>query len=177
MVTLHAAPSDALASSFLDDLRTLLDTAFDSDFTDDDWDHALGGVHVWVSGQHGLMSHASLVERTLVVSGQTLRVGYVEAVATRAAYRRNGHGTRVMTHIGDLIRERYPVGALSTGTYAFYEPLGWERWRGPTFVDGPRGRERTQDDDGDVMILRTSRSPHVDLDDEIVCDWRVGDVW
>ena len=82
-----------------------------------------------------------------------------------------------MTHIGDLIRERYALGGLSTGTPAFYAPLGWECWRGPTFVEGPRGCERTPDDDGDVMILRTSRSPHLDLDGEIVCDWRPGDVW
>ena len=177
MVALHAASSDTLTSSFLCDLRALLVTSFDGDFTDDDWDHALGGVHIWVSGLHGLISHASLVERTLVCSGQTLRVGYVEAVATLAVYRRNGHGTSVMRHIGDLIRERYALGALSTGTHAFYEPLGWERWRGQTFVDGPRGQERTPDDDGDVMILRTARSPHLDLDGDIVCDWRLGDVW
>jgi aminoglycoside 2'-N-acetyltransferase I len=177
MATLHAASSDALTPSFLHDLRALLQTSFDGDFTDEDWDHTLGGVHVWVIGPDGLTSHASLVERTLVCSGQTLRVGYVEAVATVAKHRRNGFGTRVMTRIGELIRERYALGALSTGTRAFYEPLGWERWRGPTFVDGPRGRERTPGDDGDVMILGTSRSPHLDLDGEIVCDWRLGDVW
>jgi hypothetical protein len=27
------------------------------------------------------------------------------------------------------------------------------------------------------MILRTSRSPRLDLDGAIVCDWRLGDVW
>jgi aminoglycoside 2'-N-acetyltransferase I len=177
MVTLHSASSNALTSSFLHDLRALLETSFDGDFTNEDWDHTLGGVHVWVIGPDGLLSHASLVERTLVCSGQMLRVGYVEAVATVAAHRRNGYGTRVMTRIGELIRERYALGALSTGIHTFYEPLGWERWRGPTFVDGPRGREHTRDDDGDVMILRTSRSPHLDLDGEIVCDWRPGDVW
>ena len=39
------------------------------------------------------------------------------------------------------------------------------------------GRERTPDDDGDVMILHTPRSPRLDLDGDIVCDWRPGDVW
>ncbi len=155
----------------------MLDTAFDGDFSDDDWNHALGGVHVWVSGSHGVICHGSLVERTLVCSGQTLRVGYVEALATAAAHRRKGHGATVMNHIGALIRERYALGVLSTGTHAFYETLGWEKWRGPTFVDGPRGRERTLDEDGGVMILRTSRAPRLDLDGDIVCDWRLGDVW
>ena len=82
-----------------------------------------------------------------------------------------------MSHIDQLIREHYPLGVLSTGTPLFYETLGWERWRGPTFVDSPRGRERTPADDGDIMVLWTPRSPHLDLDGEIVCDWRQGDVW
>ena len=176
-MTLHAASSSTLAPSFLHELRLLLDAAFSGDFTDDDWDHAIGGVHVWLIGSGGLMSHGSLVERTLVSSGQKIRVGYVEAVATAAAHRRNGHGATVMRRIGDLIRERHVLGALSTGTHAFYETLGWERWRGPTLVDGPRGLERTPDDDGSIMILRTARSPHLDLDGEIVCDWRPGDAW
>jgi aminoglycoside 2'-N-acetyltransferase I len=177
MATLHAAPTAAVSKSFLSDVRALLDNAFEGDFTDEDWDHALGGVHVCLSGPGGLISHGSLVERTLVCSGQTLRVGYVEAVATAPAHRHKGHGATVMKHIGELIRERYALGVLSTGTHAFYETLGWENWRGPTFVGSPRGRERTPGDDGDVMILRTSRSPRLDLDGEIVCDWRLGDVW
>ena len=177
MVDLYTASTDALSPSFLRDLRPLLDSAFDGAFTDDDWHHALGGVHVWVTGSRGLISHGSLVDRTLVCSGETLRVGYVEAVATEESYRREGHGARVMRQIGELTRASYPLAALSTGTHAFYETLGWERWRGPTFVDGANGRERTPGDDGDVMILRTPRSPHLDLDGDIVCDWRSGDVW
>lgn len=177
MVTLHAASTDALSSSVLHGVRTLLDDAFEGRFSDEDWDHTIGGVHVWVSDSGGVISHGALVDRALVCSGRPVRVGYVEAVATAAAHRRQGHGTSIMKYIGELIRERFTLGALSTGTHAFYETLGWERWRGPTFVDGPRGRERTPRDDGDVMILRTRRSPQLDLDGEIVCDWRLGDVW
>jgi aminoglycoside 2'-N-acetyltransferase I len=177
MVTLHVASTAALSTSFSSDVRALLDSAFDGDFTEEDWDHAIGGVHVWLRGSHGLVSHGSLVERTLVCSGDTLRVGYVEAVATAAAHRRRGYGAKVMKYITELIRERHALGVLSTGTQAFYETVGWESWRGPTFVEGPRGRQRTPGGDGDVMILRTSRSPRLDLDGEIVCDWRLGDVW
>jgi aminoglycoside 2'-N-acetyltransferase I len=98
-------------------------------------------------------------------------------MATAAGHRRRGHGARVMTAIGALVRQQYPLGALSTGAYAFYESLGWVRWRGPTFVDGPDGRRPTPADDGDIMFLRTPRSPGLDLDQAIVCDWRPGDVW
>ena len=33
--------------------------------------------------------------------------------------------------------ERYDLGALSTGTPAFYRTLGWTSWRGATLVAGP----------------------------------------
>ena len=106
-----------------------------------------------------------------------MHVGYVEAVATAEAHRRKGYGTMVMKSLGEMIRERYELGVLSTAAHSFYEALGWERWRGPTFVNSPRGRERTPDDDISVMILRTPRSPRLDLDGFLVCDWRPGDVW
>ncbi len=95
MPTLHTASTDALAPSFGHDLHVLLDAAFDGDFTDHDWDHAIGGVHVWVTDSHGVISHGSLVARTLKCSGTTLHVGYVEAVATAAAHR--GVGARIET--------------------------------------------------------------------------------
>jgi aminoglycoside 2'-N-acetyltransferase I len=177
MPALQMAPTGALSPSRLRRIRALLETAFDGRFSDEDWQHTIGGVHVWLSESEELISHGSVVERSLECSGLTLRAGYVEAVATAAAHRRRGHGATVMKQIGALIRERYALGALSTGTQDFYRTLGWERWSGPTFVNGPRGRERTPGDDGGVMILRTPRSPRVQLDGEIVCDWRPGDVW
>ena len=178
MARLDAGPTDGLSADFLRDLRTFLDGVFVDDFSDDDWNHALGGLHAWVSGDAGLLiSHGSVVPRTIECDGHHLNVGYVEAVATLAERRREGHGSTVMVRLNTAIQEGYDLGVLSTGTPAFYETLGWERWRGPTFVDTPRGRERTADDDGDVMILRTSRSPRLDLDRAIVCDWRAGDVW
>jgi aminoglycoside 2'-N-acetyltransferase I len=177
MMTLRIAPTPHLSQAFLADLRNLLDLAFDGRFTDDDWRHAIGGLHVWLVGGDRPISHASLVDRTLVCSGETLNVGYVEAVATAPAWRRRGHGAAVMRRVGELIRERYPLGVLSTGLHAFYEAHGWERWRGPTFAKTTEGHERTPDDDGGVMILRAPHSPRLDLDGAIVCEWRPGDVW
>ena len=177
MYTLHHAVTDALTPQLRREIRALLDAAFDGDFSDDDWGHALGGLHVWVSGPDGVIGHGSVVERTLVCSGRVLRVGYVEAVATAAAHRRQGHGAAVMRRLGEHIQAQWPLGALSTGTPAFYETVGWVRWRGPTFVDGPAGRVRTADDDSSIMILRSPGSPRLDLDADIVCDWRPGEVW
>jgi len=169
--------SEALTAASRAELRMLLDAAFEGDFTDDDWNHALGGLHVWLTGANRVISHASVVERTLVCSGRRLQVGYVEAVATAESDRRKGYGSTVMKRVSELIGERYVLGALSTGTPELYERLGWERWRGPTFVDSPSGRVRTPEDDGGVMVLHTRQSPDLDLDGDIACDWRPGDVW
>jgi len=167
----------AVPQPLLQNFRAMLDIAFEGDFSDDDWTHALGGTHVWVEGPDGVVSHGALVERTLVCSGHVVRVGYVEAIATSPLHQRRGHASAVLSHINGLIREQYALGALSTGTPEFYERLGWERWRGPTFANGPHGLERTPEDDGGILILRTPRSPDLDLHADIVADWRAGDVW
>ncbi len=171
------AASVAVPPLLLRDFRAMLDLAFDGDFSDDDWAHALGGTHVWADGPGGVVSHGALVERTLVCSGQVVRVGYVEAIATAPGYRRHGYASEVLKRINDLIREQHALGALSTGTPEFYGRLGWEHWRGPTFVNGLHGLERTPDDDGGILILRTPRSPELDLDGDILADWRAGDAW
>jgi aminoglycoside 2'-N-acetyltransferase I len=82
-----------------------------------------------------------------------------------------------MTAVNDHIRAVYELGALGTGSPAFYERLGWLRWRGPTFVHTDRGLERTPEEDGGVLVLPTPTSPAIDLDAPISCDWRPGDVW
>ncbi|MEE9282048.1 MAG: GNAT family N-acetyltransferase [Myxococcota bacterium] len=174
---LCVAPTADLSERERTRLRALLDGAFGDDFSEHDWNHALGGVHVWVSDARGPISHGSLIARTLVCDGHRLRVGYVEAVATRADRRLQGNATRVMRGIAELIRASYPLGALSTGEQSFYSRLGWETWRGPTAVDAPDGRRPTPEDDGGIMILRTPASPRLDLGAEIVGDWRDGDVW
>lgn len=175
---LHIARTPRLPPAFLDELRGMLVQAYDGDFDEQDWRHLLGGTHVWVTDPDGrVVSHASIVERTIVCGGRALRTGYVEAVATAAHHRRRGHGSAVMSRVAELVRDGYDLGALSTGEVAFYQRLGWELWRGPTSVDSPDGRRRTREDDGGVMILRTPRTPPLDPDAEIVCDWRAGDVW
>lgn len=178
MPRLVVVPSDELGDDTVQALRALLDAAFEGDFGDDDWAHSLGGLHAYLAGDDGApISHASVVSRRIVCGTETLRAGYVEAVATAPAWQRQGHGSAVMRAIAAHLEATYNVGVLSTGEFGFYAPLGWELWRGPTWVDAPAGRERTADDDGGLMILRTSRTPPLDLDADIVADWRTGDVW
>jgi aminoglycoside 2'-N-acetyltransferase I len=186
-----------LQTSALDDrelkaIRRLLDEAFAGDFTEDDWQHALGGWHAIVREAHQIVAHASVVERRLFVFGQggqspetitvlssrELRAGYVEAVAVTPARQRTGLGAAVMASITDLVRQRFELGALSTGEWGFYERLGWERWRGPTFVRTADGRLlRTPDEDDGVMVLRCARTLDIDAASAIACEERSGDSW
>jgi len=146
-------------------------------FADSDWEHALGGVHVLVELDGVIVAHAAVVERELRFGGQPLRTGYVEAVATDPEQQGAGYGTLAMEAIDAIIRRDFEIGALGTGSHHFYERLGWETWQGPGFVRAPGGERRTPDEDGYILILRTPRTPPLDLRAAISCDWREGDVW
>jgi aminoglycoside 2'-N-acetyltransferase I len=168
-------PADAIA------MRAVLDAAFADDgdgFDDDDWAHGLGGLHVVAEERGEIVACAAVVARTLEIGGSPIVAGYVEAVAARPDRQGAGHGTAVMRVVDEHIRSSYALGALGTGAFHFYERLGWRRWPGPTAVRRADGRvERTPDEDGYVMILRTPHSPPLDLTALISCDWRPGDVW
>ena len=159
-------------------LRQLLDEAFEGDFTEDDWQHALGGWHAIVGLPDRIVAHAAVVERRLLLDVREVRTGYVEAAAVTPDLQRSGLGTAVMAAITDLVRERYDLGALSTGEWGFYQRLGWERWQGPTYVRTPDGRLlRTPDEDDAVMVLRCVLTRDITLTSAIACEQRSGDSW
>ena len=168
----------ALTGEELTAIRALMDLAFEGDFADEDLAHALGGRHWLLEDEGRLVAHASVVERVIAVDGVPLRTGYVEAVGTAPDRQRRGLGTRVMEAATAHIHERFELGCLGTGEWAFYERLGWERWRGPSFVRLEDGTvERSPDDDDGIMVLRTPATPPIDLRAPISCAWRPGDAW
>jgi aminoglycoside 2'-N-acetyltransferase I len=177
--TPRTVSSTDLSQAGLTALRRLLDQAFGGSFSDDDWHHTLGGLHVLALEDGEVVAHAAVVGRTLLAGDRPLRTGYVEGVATRPDRRRQGHATLVMRAVGQLVDERHELGALSDGSAVpgFYERLGWERWRGPTFAASPDGPVRTADDDGGVMVRRTAGAAALDLTAALTCDRRPGDAW
>lgn len=178
--TVRRLPTERLTAAELVQLRELLWAAFpagDDGFTEDDWQHGLGGQH-FIADQDGtIVSHASVVARELHIDGVPLRTGYVESVATRPDRRRQGLGGAVMGAATAYIADTFELGALGTGEHAFYERLGWQTWRGPAFVRTPDGPVRTPDEEGYILVLRTPASPPLDDRAPISCDWRPGDVW
>lgn len=177
MAQIRLVRTDELTAAELFAARALMDAAFDGDFTDDDWSHSIGGWHVMAVDGGELLAHASLVERTLHVADKAMRAGYVEAVAVAPTQQGRGLGTAVMVPIGELIHDRFELGALGTGAHGFYERLGWERWQGPAYVRHPDRIERTPEEDDGIMVLRTSATPSLDLTAPIACGARVGDDW
>jgi RimJ/RimL family protein N-acetyltransferase/predicted N-acetyltransferase YhbS len=174
-------PTDQLTAAEHAAIRALMDVAFaptpEDMFTDDDWQHALGGMHFVLDVDGQIVAHASVVERELRVHGRPLRTGYVEAVATLPERQGEGLGSRVMREVNSFIAAGYELGALGTGAIGFYERLGWRVWRGPLYVLRDGRSERTPDDEGGVLVLSTPTSPPLDLDGTLSCEWRPGDVW
>jgi aminoglycoside 2'-N-acetyltransferase I len=160
-------------------LRAMVFGAFGGRFDEHDWEHMLGGVHLLVEEDDGVVAHGAVVPRVLVAGGRELRTGYVEGVATRGDRRGRGLATLVMQAAGRVIERDFELGALADGTGipGFYQKLGWETWQGPTFVAGPEGRVRTAAEDGSVLVLRVPATADLDLAGPITCDWRPGDVW
>ena len=155
----------------------LLGDVFAGELTEDDWEHALGGVHGLVWDGEQLVGHAAVVQRRVLHDGRALRTGYVEAVGVRADRRRRGHGEALMRAMARIIRGAYELGALGATDEAvgLYARLGWQRWQGPTSALTPDGVMRTPDADGAVYVLPV-RMP-LDRRGALTCDWREGDVW
>jgi aminoglycoside 2'-N-acetyltransferase I len=179
MATLRRAFTAELAPEKLEAVRRLVFEAFGGRFDVHDWEHTLGGVHVLAEEGGAVVAHGAVVPRVLVAGGRELRAGYVEGVATRGDRRGRGLATVVMAEAGRVVQEQYELGALADGTGipGFYQRLGWETWQGPTWVAGPKGLERTADEDGSVLVLRTAATEALDLTGPLVGDWRTGDVW
>jgi aminoglycoside 2'-N-acetyltransferase I len=171
--------TSGLGPAEIAEIRSLMHAAFDGDFADEDLEHGLGGIHALVRdpGDDALIAHGSVVMRRMLHGGRALRCGYVEAVAVRADRRRAGLGGLVMDELEAVIRGAYDLGALgaSDDGEALYLARGWQRWRGTTSVVAPDGLRRCPEEEGSVFVLPVEAP--LDLDADIACDWRDGDVW
>ena len=184
MVELRVAHTADLRPPELLAVRRLCDEAFASDghgdghgFGEEDFEHALGGVHALLRDGDELVGHAAVVMRRLLHGGRALRTGYVEAVAVRADRRRQGHAHTLMGAVESVVRGAYELGALSSSAdgASLYSARGWLRWEGTASVLAPDGLRRTPEDEGGVWLLPVTAV--LDPRGDLACDWRDGDVW
>jgi aminoglycoside 2'-N-acetyltransferase I len=157
--------------------RALLVHVFDGDFIDADWEHSLGGMHALVWDGSEVVGHGSVIQRRLLHAGRALRTGYVEGVGVRPDRQGLGLGAALMEALERVVRRAYDLGALGATdeAAAFYAHRGWRLWRGPSSALTPDGVRRTEDEDGALYVLPVADA--LDLDGELTCDWRDGDVW
>jgi aminoglycoside 2'-N-acetyltransferase I len=170
----HTADLD---SETRQDVCQMVTTAFAGDFTETDWEHALGGMHALIWRHGAIIAHAAVVQRRLFYRGNALRCGYVEGVAVREDCRGQGLVHALLDGVEQVVRGAYQVGALSSSVRArrLYAARGWLPWHGPTSVLAPTGPVRTPDDDGTIFVVPVGTS--LDTSADLMCDWRAGDVW
>ncbi len=149
----------------------------DGEFSDADWEHALGGMHAMICVHGVLIAHGAVVQRRLIHKGVALRCGYLEAVAVREDWRGQGLGMAIMDAAEQVLRGGYQLGALcsSEAGRPMYVARGWQPWQGQSAVLSPTGVTPTPDDDGSLFVMPIS--VELDTTAELTCDWRPGDVW
>ncbi|MEU8779551.1 GNAT family N-acetyltransferase [Streptomyces sp. NPDC048606] len=159
-------------------VRALLDAAFEGDFGDEDFEHALGGMHALVYEGGEPVAHGSVVQRRVLHRGRALRTGYVEGVAVRADRRRRGIAGAVMASLEGVIGRAYVLGALSASEAgaALYAGRGWRPHPGPIGVLGPGGPERLPEEEGSTWVWTPPGGVPLDPAGRLDFDWRDGDV-
>jgi aminoglycoside 2'-N-acetyltransferase I len=173
-LTVEVKPLASLSQIEYNQVISLCSQAYEEDFgpyliSFDKPTHVLGKL-----GEK-LVSHALWITRWLQIeNGLTLRTAYVEAVATEASYRCLGYASLVMQQLAEEI-QKFDLGALSPAETSLYTHLGWEYWQSPLFAR--RGSEWIRVPGENAMILRTSKTPALDLSLPISIEWREGDVW
>ncbi|WP_055526119.1 GNAT family N-acetyltransferase [Streptomyces graminilatus] len=175
---LRTAHTSDLTPAELAAARGLMDAAFGGDFADEDWEHALGGIHALVHDGTGLLAHGAVVMRRALHRGRWLRVGYVEAVAVRADVRRRGFGGQVMGALERCVDGGYDFGALSASDEgsALYTARGWQLWPGRISALGPRGVVHLPEEEGGTFVRPAVPGALDPAADGLVFDWRDGDV-
>jgi aminoglycoside 2'-N-acetyltransferase I len=136
-----------------------------------------GGWHFLGFQEEGLVSHALVTTRWLQPQGHPLlKTAYIDAVATLPIAQGRGHGSTLMRHLASSIESEYTIGCLETEVAGFYQPLGWELWRGPLAGRSEQGLIPTPEQKG-IMVLRLSQTPALNLDSTLTIECQAERIW
>jgi aminoglycoside 2'-N-acetyltransferase I len=176
-VTVRVRHTEQLSEEELDELKAMLKAVFGTErYTDESWEHCLGGIHYLLRYGDRLVAHGALVPRYLRQGGRVLRGVYGESMATLNDWRNFGFGSAIVAMATAEIRRNYDIGVFAASRYGFYQRLGWDKWRGPTFVETEHGIEPKGPDRGAVMFRLPDHST-VDPDADLTTISRSGDDW
>jgi aminoglycoside 2'-N-acetyltransferase I len=164
---------DAIARAILVELCT---AAHQADFSRLFYYLPADGLHFIAYMDEQVVSHAAVTTRWVQPERRPiLRTAYVDTVATLPAYQRRGYGSAVMRELTANI-SAYDIACLKTERTDFFERLGWQRWRGPRASRS--GSELIPSpDQQNIMILRLTKTPPLDLDRLLTIDMQAGRNW
>lgn len=166
-----------LTASEKEILFSLLVEGFDNDFSYDDFQHTLGGMHVIAYDQQKMVGHVAIVQRNMAINDEPISVGYVEAMVVEKSYRCQGIGANLMQHTNEIIGLCYQLGLLSASEEGqkLYHSAGWKVWKGSLFELQHRQYIHSIEEEGGVMAW--SANDNIDFTASLYCDFRGGDQW
>lgn len=113
-------------------------------------------LHWHVLARHGeeLVGMVSVLERTVTVAGQPIRVSGIGNVITAPPWRKRGIATALMQRAQsfscDELGASFCLLLCESHLISFYERLGWQLMEGPLVFDQPAGKATWQDQ---MMVL------------------------
>lgn len=169
--------SSQLSNEEKETLYRMLYQGFDHDFTRDDFQHALGGMHVLAYDHQQIIGHVSIVQRNMAIGDKPITVGYVEAMAVLENYRRQGIGKQLMLATNKIIDDCYQLGLLcaSDEGVSLYQSVGWRVWNGSLYELNQGHYIHSIDEEGGIMGWSNNQS--IDFTQPLYCDFRSGDQW
>jgi GNAT superfamily N-acetyltransferase len=176
-LTFSRVTGRALAAPERAEVLALLSAAFRTDYVPF-LTSFVDPVHLLARRGEELVSHALWIPRRLEhATAGPLHTAYVEAVATAPAHQGRGYGAAIMRKLAAELRAEpaYELAALGAAAPAFYERLGWRRWRGPRGVRTSTGVELTPE--APVMILPLPATPPLDETALLTVAWRAPEPW
>ena len=118
------------------------------------------GVHFVLTDGNALVSHALAHVRTVEHAGVSYKTGALSSVFTYPAYRKLGHGARVVAAATQHLRSRgADIAMLFTGAprRGFYERLGWEPIEGARILYGEAGATPQQEEGLTMMLFLSEK--------------------
>lgn len=100
-------------------------------------------LHIFLDVDDNPVTHVGLLQHTVTVAGQPLKVCGVGGVVTILDAQGKGYATRAMRHAASLMREQLDVafGLLFCHgrLMPFYERLGWRKVKDAVEIEQPSG--------------------------------------
>jgi len=173
-ISIKVKPGNFLTQNETREVIDLCSRAFEEDYSSY-LDEFGDPVHVLAKLDGVLVSHALWITRWMEIKGVVrLRTAYVEGVTTEEIHRGKGYATAVMKRLAGEI-QGHDIGGLDPADTNLYIRLGWEYWQGPLYARKDGGWLLVSEES--AMILRTPRTPSLDIQASLSIEWREGEVW